>query len=557
MAMRWFCLLIVLGLTCNLAARSGRVETLDGRTIAGNVELTNGFLVVTSTNAGSSQVPLADLKIARFENPADARSSYPGGQGNGMLGYYFGNTNLEGSAVVRLDEQIDFDWSIGEPIRGVPIDYFSVCWMAEVEAPASGDFVFSLAADEGGRLHLDEKVIAETRERRDISVASSLPIALEAGKRYPLRFSYYDLSGNARARLYWSGPGLPKSIIPKERLYATSLLAGHAANPGTQQGLLGTYYKEAQFGGSTLTRVDPTIDFNWGDRDPAPGFARTNFSVRWSGQIKADYTEEYTFYTVTDEQVRLWIDNRLLINRPEQSWLMESKEGVALAAGERYDVRLETKSQTGGAVAKLFWSSASISKTNVPSTHLFPSRPAPTGNPGVGAGEKTPAGILLRNGTFVVGTVEKATPTSLRVSGLFKNNPISTVNVGRILCQPLSKSMEARILPGRAGVLLAKGDFVDGDFAGVENGRVKISSILFGIRSYDAAKEVLAVALRDVSAGSAPYEVRLQDSSSLQVRSISFEKDGLLVQDPVLGAARIPVADLSAVQRGGASIGAK
>jgi hypothetical protein len=552
--MRWFYLLIGLGLTFNLVARSGRVETLDGRTLAGNLELTNGFLVITSTNAESSQVPLTNLKIASFEESANGGSSHAGGQGNGMLGYYFSNTNLQGSAVVRLDEMIDFDWSIGEPIRGVPIDYFSVCWIAEVEAPATGDFIFSIAADEGGRLHLGEKVIAETRERRDIPVAFSMPIALEAGKKYPLRFSYYDLSGNARARLHWSGPGVPKRIIPKERLYATNLLAGHAANLSTNRGLLGTYYKEAQFGGSTLTRVDPTIDFNWADRDPAPGFGRTNFSVRWSGQIKADHTEEYTFYTVTDEQVRLWIDNRLVINRPEQSWLMESKEGVALAAGENYDLCLETKSQTGGAVAKLLWSSASVSKTNIPPSHLSPSRPPPNGNPTLEAGGKVPAGIVLRNGTFVACAVEKATQTSLRVSGLFKDNPISTVNVARILCQPLSKSMEARIIPGRAGVLLAKGDFVDGDFAGVENGHVKVSSILFGIRSYEASKEVLAVVLRDVSAGSAPYEVRLQDSSSLQVRLVSFEKDLLMVQDPVLGTARIAVGDLLLVKRGEAAV---
>src|SRR5688572_6299122 len=124
--MRWFYLLMVLGLTINVGARFGVVETLDGRTLAGGIELTNGFLVVTSTNAERTPVPLTDLRVAKFEDPSNSLASPAGGQGNGLLGYYFGNTNLDGNPVVRLDETIDFDWSIGEPIRGVPIDYFSV-----------------------------------------------------------------------------------------------------------------------------------------------------------------------------------------------------------------------------------------------------------------------------------------------------------------------------------------------------------------------------------------------------------------------------------------------
>ena len=35
------------------------------------------------------------------------------------------------------------------------------------------------------------------------------------------------------------------------------------------------------------------------------GFPSDNFSVRWEGQIKIDYTSEYTFYTISDDGVRL------------------------------------------------------------------------------------------------------------------------------------------------------------------------------------------------------------------------------------------------------------
>jgi hypothetical protein len=255
------------------------------------------------------------------------------------------------------------------------------------------------------------------------------------------------------------------------------------------------------------------------------------------------------FYTLSDERVRLWIDHKLLIDRPEQTWLMENKEGIALAAGEKYDLRLETQSHSGGAVAKLQWSSASLARTNVPATHLFPSRPTLARDAVLDSGDKMPAGLVLRKGAFVGCVVEKATETFIRAAGLLKNTPVSTVNVARILCQPLSKSMEERIVPGRPGVLLSKGDFVDGDFRGLENGRVKVSSILFGLRSYDVKKEVLAVSLRDPTGPSAPLEVRLRDQTLIQSGSTRLEPDQLVIQEAALGTLRIPAGELAEIRR--------
>src|SRR6185503_4257524 len=189
------------------------------------------------------------------------------------------------------------------------------------------------------------------------------------------------------------------------------------------------------------------------------------------------HTEEYTFSAMTDERVRFWIDGRLLIDRPEQGWLSESKESIPLVAGEQYPVQFETKSTGGGATARLLWSSGSTPRTNVPASHLFPAQPTAHGK--AWARDRTPPGIVLRNGTFVAGDVAQASPTSLRLTGLLQNRSVSLVNVARILCQPLSPALAPRLGLGRTGVLLAKGDFVDGDFRSLENGRVSLSSVLF------------------------------------------------------------------------------
>ena len=545
--MRWLCIALYLASAASLAASPGSVQTTDGRTFAGDLRLTNGFLFVYSTNAAPARFAPADLLTANFLEPAAGTAT--GGSGNGLLGHYFNNTNLDGSVVVRLDETIDFDWSIGEPAPGVGIDYFGVVWSGEVEAPASGDFVFAVEADESAALSIDSQTIVNARSQRVGAEIANAPVSMEAEKKYPLKLTYFDWTGSARVRLLWSGPGLAKSVVPKERLYAKSFSPVHAASIAANRGLLGTYYKDAEFGGATSSRVDPMIDFNWPGRDPLPGFSRSNLSVRWSGQVKAGHSEEYTFHLLADQRAQLWIDDKLITDHGDQSWLSETKGGIALLAGERYNLRLQVQSRSGNPVAGLMWSSASISKTNVPMTHLFPSRAAPARGPAPSAGGKTPPGLVLRNGAFLAGAIETASETSIRAAGAFKNKPLSTINVARIVCQPLSKSMEARIAPGRTGVLLARGDFVDGEFRGIDGGQVKVSSILFGTRAFDAKKEVLAVALREVSPASADYEIQLRDQSFFPADAVTFERDTLVIHDSILGAVRLPVAELAALKR--------
>lgn len=551
--MRWlscFIFLAVTGLAGTLFARPGVVRTLDGRTLGGELHLTNGLLIVTATNAEWSAVALTNLLSATFQESIDVAGDTPPGRGLGLLGHYFANTNLTDNVVIRLDETIDFDWGTGEPAPGVPADGFSVAWTGEVEAPASGSFTFAISADEGARLFFEDNLIAEVRTRNGAEVPSS-PVTFEAGRKYRLKLTTYDRTGSALARLWWTGPRLAKSIVPKSRLYPKSGLPEHTSDISTNAGLLATYYQDAEFGGRTFTRVDPGLDFNWTDRDPAPGFSRTNVSIRWSGQVLAGHTEEYTFYTLSDERVRLWVDRKPLIDRPEQTWLMENKEGIALVAGDKYDLRFETQSRSGGAVARLLWSSASVEKTNVPATHLFPSRPTLARDSAIESGDKLPPGLVLRSGAFIGCPVEKATETSIRAAGLLKNVSISTVNVARILCQPLSKAMAERIVSGRPGVLLSKGDFVDGDFRGLENGRVRISSVLFGLRSYDAKREVLAVSLREPGRVAGAIELRLRDQTLLQSGAIRLEPDRVVVQEAALGPLRIAVGELDSIRQPG------
>ena len=87
-----------------------------------------------------------------------------------------------------------------------------------------------------------------------------------------------------------------------------------AAPPGgTGSGLTGTYFTGSNFSGTSVTRGDGTVDFDWGQGSPFSGISVDNFSVRWTGQVQAQFSEIYTFTTLSDDGVRLWVGGQLLV----------------------------------------------------------------------------------------------------------------------------------------------------------------------------------------------------------------------------------------------------
>jgi hypothetical protein len=527
------------------SARPGLLQTLDGRTLNGDVQFTNGAFTVDATNA----VPLTNLHRLSFGGELNPVQSSRGA-GNGLLGFYFTNTNFTGDPWVRLDETINFDWGPDEPAPEMPKDLFSVVWTGDVEAPVVGDYTFSCGSDDGARLILDGKLMLERGQRPAGKVLAAPPLSLRAGQRVPIRFEYVHSEGPARAQLFWQGPNTARSPVPRDRLFARSALTNHTATLATNSsGLLATYYRRSDFTGPSWTRIDPSVDFDWSSIDPLPGFERGNFSVRWTGQFLADHTEIYTFYVLADEAARLWIDGKLLLATGGDNFFFERRESIPLVGGERHDLRLETFSTGGNAVAKLAWNSSSTPKAPVPPSHLFPSRPTPSRNPAVDLADKTPPGVLLRNGTFIAGEVERASESSVRLGGLLKGTPVSTVNIARIVFQPLAKKVEERILPGRAGLLLSQGDFIDAEFRGIDGSQVRAGSVLFGMRTYDTKKEVLAAVLRNLSPTPAVCEVRLKDGSMLLGSAITGESDVLLVRDATLGPIKVPPSELMFLAR--------
>jgi len=147
-----------------------------------------------------------------------------------------------------------------------------------------------------------------------------------------------------------------------------------AANSGAGTGLQGVYYNGTALSGTPLlTRIDPTINFDLTYHSPAPGIVpQDNYSVRWTGQVQAVYSETYRFYTTSDDGIRLWVNGVQLVNDWMNQGATEYSGTIALTAGQRYDIVIEYYEAAGDAVTKLSWSSTSTPKAIVPASQLYP-----------------------------------------------------------------------------------------------------------------------------------------------------------------------------------------
>lgn len=153
----------------------------------------------------------------------------------------------------------------------------------------------------------------------------------------------------------------------------SSMTVNFSSIPGAAgTGLTGTYYEGIGFEEIVFTRVDPEINFNWGNESPAPERFNDFFSIRWEGTLEVPITGEYTFLTTNDDGARLWVKDQQLIDawRDQPATLYEGK--IFLEAQERVPIVLEYYERGGAATVRLQWEHASIPREVIPATYLYP-----------------------------------------------------------------------------------------------------------------------------------------------------------------------------------------
>jgi len=117
----------------------------------------------------------------------------------------------------------------------------------------------------------------------------------------------------------------------------------------------GEYFNNTDLSGTpVLVRPEPGIDYNWGSESPPPPVVATDqFSVRWTRMLNLA-AGQYQFTATTDDGVRLWVNNQVLIDQ----WTVHQAQPLTAAVdlpGGNTLVRMEYFEDTGMATARLAW----------------------------------------------------------------------------------------------------------------------------------------------------------------------------------------------------------
>jgi beta-glucosidase len=97
------------------------------------------------------------------------------------------------------------------------------------------------------------------------------------------------------------------------------------------------------------------INFNWGGKAPFVGLKEDEFSIRFTTTIKAPETGEFTFDVNSDDGVRFYIDDELVINDWTNHAALSNFYKVKLEKDKTYKIKLEFYEDGGSASVKLGW----------------------------------------------------------------------------------------------------------------------------------------------------------------------------------------------------------
>ena len=252
----------------------------------------------------------------------------------GLRAEYFDNPALTGSPrLVRVDQRVDFGWTLNSPGRGIPFDWYSVRWTGTITAPRGGVRRLGVEGNDGYRIYLDDRLVLDDWMKRGYGT-NVANVELLPGSIHQIRLEFFESTGNARIKLVWDAgadadwrSSIDSAVAAARASDATIVVAGIEEGefrdraklglPGHQEELIervaatGKPVVVILVGGSAITmpwlsRVGAVLDVwypgqeggsavadvLWGDYDPA-GRLPITFPVS-EGQLPLVYNHKPT-----------------------------------------------------------------------------------------------------------------------------------------------------------------------------------------------------------------------------------------------------------------------
>ena len=131
----------------------------------------------------------------------------------GLTARYYPNETWSGEPLfTQVTPFVLLSWPEADPVSGP----FSARFTGALRIEKPGRYTFRVMADDGGRLSIDGKVLAEALEALRAN-RFSVRTELSAGD-HPIQLDYYQRGGSNALEFFWQGPGGGEGPVPPEVL---------------------------------------------------------------------------------------------------------------------------------------------------------------------------------------------------------------------------------------------------------------------------------------------------------------------------------------------------
>src|SRR3954468_24212975 len=341
-------LIVVVAASLAWAAGAGTIETLDHQKLEGKITLAqNGGLAILLADGRQQEIPLDQIRVARFRNSRFDSDALPKGWRADEIGDVTGSSvEQDGALTLKVSGSkpkdsksqtahyafrlLRGDGGISTRIESANLTGASLAGLMlreNLELPG-GFVLLGVTPEKQLRLTWREGGWKEQNKLDFGPVKFPIWLRLARNQDKDLVIGWRSTNG-----VTWERAGQAKLSIKTEpfpansthykpRLYVGACITGPGSDAIatarfgqysiTGKGLMGEYYAAPDFTSPKFARLDTKLEMNWDHASPAADIPPERFSARWTGLLEAKFSEPYRFCLDGPEGTRLWINGEEL-----------------------------------------------------------------------------------------------------------------------------------------------------------------------------------------------------------------------------------------------------
>lgn len=249
---------------------------------------------------------------------------------------------------------------------------YAFVWEGWITIKTPGDYTFESFSDDGSRFYFNTlyspaATALINHDGEHYAYAKQETIHIDSAGRYPVAITYFQREEGADMKLYWTGPGVDRQLIP-DAAFTDSY------QPTVTNGLQYRYYEGTWTSlpdftvlAPVKTGTTPNIDIN-----VRPAGVNTNYAFLWEGYINIKTPGDYIFETLSDDGSRVYFNSlysptaAALIDHDGEHYAYAKAQTIHIDAAGLYPMAVTYFQKEGGAVMQLYWTGPSNSRQLIP-----------------------------------------------------------------------------------------------------------------------------------------------------------------------------------------------